>query len=432
MTQAEKDLWLWKYAKLSQEERDELWMTLGISGLRKLELRIYEDYWKQCRTVAFSGIAAIVFALIILFAKRPLTVVWVGLLFGLMALGIMALSVAYSDEIPASLYAKHGREVVSKKLEQKRKRIRQQAAEVAKRGFTLSGARSYYQACLQHNIPDLETESRRQKALLLAKSKDEWNFPDVETHYMRMFETGKKREAALRDMKARKEEAKRRKKEEQALERKIRNARAREQAAVEWNDSLSGLTGQEKRRRILQRPFDNANKRLNQANAALEAEINRRVFQEGAYLNMDDRRELAKTFGIPDLENKVHKLERPLEELKLKLTDETIPARTLMDALEVSATAGASKSGAVAVDVSVRAKRDFLIADEVKAVIDGGFVGELFQNGESVGSAYIPLPSMGISVKSGQIHLTGYCPTADGNQTYEVRLSPDRLWLIER
>ena len=136
--------------------------------------------------------------------------------------------------------------------------------------------------------------------------------------------------------------------------------------------------------------------------------------------------------GILGLRSEISSLERQMEDLKIKLTDETVPAQTLMDALEVSADAKESPSGAAAVRVCARATKDFLIEGEAQAVIDGGFVAELLRDGNVVGNAHIPLPTMGICAKDGWLELTGYCLALDGSQTYDVRLSPKRLWLIER
>ena len=361
-------------------------------------------------------------------------------------------------------------------LDSERKAQEREDAEVAKRGFTTEAALSYYDACLSRNIPDLETEIRRQKALLLAQSKDEWNFPDIGEHYAEMFLSGKAQADELEAQERRAE-----------LQERIKEYRPAESAAVALNESLSELSGREKRRHILQTQLDDARRRLKGA----EAEKTRQAQAEGdafraqaaLYQAMSEKEKdwalhagladgiagpgagfavatqiqaenaairqrnenLRKAifasslptansdfYGTDDLRRTVSALERQMEDLNIKLTDETVPAQTLMDALETSAFAQESDSGAAAVSVGVRATKDFLIAGEAQAAIDGGFSAELLRDGEVVGNAYIPLPTMGICAKDGWLKLTGYCLALDGSQTYDVRLSPKRLWLIER
>lgn len=66
--------------------------------------------------------------------------------------------------------------------------------EEQKLGFTYQAADSFYAECLKKKISDpIGNKADSQRALLLAKTKDQWNIPNVEERYMELFRIGQQR-----------------------------------------------------------------------------------------------------------------------------------------------------------------------------------------------------------------------------------------------
>lgn len=125
-------------------------------------------------------------------------------------------------------------------------------------------------------------------------------------------------------------------------------------------------------------------------------------------------------------------LERQLEATKLKLTDENIPKKELMDSIKVQKlSVTATEGGLIAVSAEVCPTKEWKIADEVSGRIDGTIEAKIYQNDKEVGHAYLTLPLFGLPYDEPTM-LKGICTKEYTAGTYRAELEGAALWVIEK
>lgn len=338
--------------------------------------------------------------------------------------------------------------------------------EEQKLGFTYQAAESFYAECLKNNITNL-TSSRAncQRALLLAKSKKDWNIPNVEKRYMELFNVGRQRALEARQREA---------------DKKLDAVRAVEARRAAKAEELSEYRGREKRAKMLQDNLQEAERRLN---AALQAN----VMAWGAMKNLSDasmekekdwsiaagvasgiggvvagaavagdiasqnagirqRNEARKaafadqseaffnetTRSNRDARGAVDKLKRQINETKLKLTDESLPAEQLMRYLKVENLSATPTEGEyIGVTAQVSYRKKLRVVEDVNGQIDGAIAAKIYRGDKEIGKAYLILPVFGLPYEK-PTQLEGICTERYTAGEYRVELEPINLWLIEK
>lgn len=114
---------------------------------------------------------------------------------GVLFVALLLISIWVYKYAVSYYFGKENAKAHQRKNDEKMAEIRRgEMLEEQKLGFTYQAAESFYAECLKNNITNL-TSSRAncQRALLLAKSKKDWDIPNVEKRYMELFNVGRQR-----------------------------------------------------------------------------------------------------------------------------------------------------------------------------------------------------------------------------------------------
>ena len=132
-----------------------------------------------------------------------------------------------------------------------------------------------------------------------------------------------------------------------------------------------------------------------------------------------------------DYEREADKLQDSIDDAKIKLVSDT-PSDKVFSYINVSKkTVEISETGAftITADIKINAHKRMLQIGNASGVIDGTIEAEMYQNGRSVGSALMVLPTFGVkdtaTVKGIAI------ADAVTTKPYEIKFKPYRLWIIE-
>ncbi len=386
---------------------------------------------------------------------------------GVLFVALLLISIWVYKYAVSYYFGKENAKAHQRKNDEKMAEIRRgEMLEEQKLGFTYQAAESFYAECLKNNITNL-TSSRAncQRALLLAKSKKDWNIPNVEKRYMELFNVGRQRALEARQREA---------------DKKLDAVRAVEARRAAKAEELSEYRGREKRAKMLQDNLQEAERRLN---AALQAN----VMAWGAMKNLSDasmekekdwsiaagvasgiggvvagaavagdiasqnagirqRNEARKaafadqseaffnetTRSNRDARGAVDKLKRQINETKLKLTDESLPAEQLMRYLKVENLSATPTEGEyIGVTAQVSYRKKLRVVEDVNGQIDGAVAAKIYRGDKEIGKAYLILPVFGLPYEK-PTQLEGICTERYTAGEYRVELKPINLWLIEK
>lgn len=90
-----------------------------------------------------------------------------------------------------------------------------------------------------------------------------------------------------------------------------------------------------------------------------------------------------------------------------------------------------SQTGAFTVQASVKLRNNFVIFDNIQAVVDGTICADLYQEGNKVGSALLVLPTFGVDKQKTTIKGISLDGAILG-VPYEVKFTPYLLWEMEK
>lgn len=307
----------------------------------------------------------------------------------------------------------------------------------------------YYLACKNEGLESLYTQSQKEKAKLIAKSilgeKGAENYEEI-------FEEGKKQEAE--NIKA------------------ARNIELQEQRAEErdiWRrmDRFSDCVGRDKRVRMLQQEM-NANietakiyRKGGQAILSLSQQkeiswgltggfasgiagpaagiaaashtqaTNAQIRQQNAEYMRLNGPAIANSYNYAhQCEERVKELRAAIEKIKIKLVED-IPESELIEKLYFeNEQVTFSETGALTIQVSVKASAGVMIFDSTPACIDGTIQAEFYQNDKVVGKALMVLPKYGIRQR--ECTLQGMCLSGVNQDIpFNVKYEPYHLWAME-
>lgn len=132
-----------------------------------------------------------------------------------------------------------------------------------------------------------------------------------------------------------------------------------------------------------------------------------------------------------EYEDSAKKIQPLIDEAKIKLVTDT-PKDKVLDRLDIKLKdVSISQTGAFTVQASVKLRNNFVIFDNIHAVVDGTICADLYQEGNKVGSALLVLPTFGVDKQ--ETTIKGIC--LDGaiqGVPYEVKFTPYLLWEMER
>ena len=124
--------------------------------------------------------------------------------------------------------------------------------------------------------------------------------------------------------------------------------------------------------------------------------------------------------------------EAELNALKEKVVLDDVSSAELEKLLEVTSCSAVKNENNV-VKVTFELKNNFIadVPEEVRIVVDGMYVAEIFAGDTCVGQADIPLPLYGVECgKTAQV--TGYCNRyMEKEQVYTVKIKKASLWAME-
>ena len=132
-----------------------------------------------------------------------------------------------------------------------------------------------------------------------------------------------------------------------------------------------------------------------------------------------------------EYEDAAKKIQPLVDEAKIKLVTDT-PKDKVLDRLDIKLKdISISQTGAFTVQASVKLRNNFVIFDNIHAVVDGTICADLYQEGNKVGSALLVLPTFGVDKQ--ETTIKGISP--DGailGVPYEVKFTPYLLWEMEK
>lgn len=132
-----------------------------------------------------------------------------------------------------------------------------------------------------------------------------------------------------------------------------------------------------------------------------------------------------------EYEDSAKKMQPLVDEAKIKLVTDT-PKDKVLDRLDIKLKdVSISQTGAFTVQASVKLRNNFVIFDNIHAVVDGTICADLYQEGNKVGSALLVLPTFGVDKQ--ETTIKGIC--LDGaiqGVPYEVKFTPYLLWEMEQ
>lgn len=130
-----------------------------------------------------------------------------------------------------------------------------------------------------------------------------------------------------------------------------------------------------------------------------------------------------------DYYSKASKLEREIDNTKTKLVSDDSPEDCLNRLAFSNARVSVTEAGSVIVETTVSCE-PFLIFDDVKAVVDGTIMADIFDGNKKIGSAPLVLPKYGAGAKT---KLKGMCLyVGKKDKKYKVQYRATNLWAMER
>lgn len=133
-------------------------------------------------------------------------------------------------------------------------------------------------------------------------------------------------------------------------------------------------------------------------------------------------------YRIADIDNEIEKLQKSKQDLDILLVEE-IPENKLLKYISPKVLSKeTTESGAINMRIQTQASTDFLIYDDVPAVVDGSIKVLLMNGNEVAGTAYFSLPFSGSEEQS---NVSVVCREVNGTVT-EILFEPYHLWAIER
>lgn len=119
-----------------------------------------------------------------------------------------------------------------------------------------------------------------------------------------------------------------------------------------------------------------------------------------------------------------------IENIKLKLVAD-VPASELMKKITFSNTdVLVSETGAAMVCTSASLEPDFVIFEDVPAVVDGTIIAGIYDGDQLCGTARMVLPVFGLGQ---DIPLNGIClEGCEPGKNYTVVFTPKHLWAMEK
>lgn len=132
-----------------------------------------------------------------------------------------------------------------------------------------------------------------------------------------------------------------------------------------------------------------------------------------------------------EYEDAAKKIQPLVDEAKIKLVTDT-PKDKVLDRLDIKLKdISISQTGAFTVQASVKLRNNFVIFDNIHAVVDGTICADLYQEGNKVGSALLVLPTFGVDKQETTIKGISLDGAIQG-VPYEVKFTPYLLWEMEK
>lgn len=132
-----------------------------------------------------------------------------------------------------------------------------------------------------------------------------------------------------------------------------------------------------------------------------------------------------------EYEDAAKKMQPLVDEAKIKLVTDT-PKDKVLDRLDIKLKdISISQTGAFTVQASVKLRNNFVIFDNIQAVVDGTICADLYQEGNKVGSALLVLPTFGVDKQKTTIKGISLDGAILG-VPYEVKFTPYLLWEMEK
>lgn len=132
-----------------------------------------------------------------------------------------------------------------------------------------------------------------------------------------------------------------------------------------------------------------------------------------------------------DYEREADKLQYSVDDAKIKLVSE-LPSEKVFSYIDIfEKTIEISETGSftITADIEVNADKRLLEIGNADGVIDGTIEAEMYQNGRSVGSALMVLPTFGVKEKA---TIEGIAiADAKAGKPYEITFKPYKLWIME-
>ena len=123
--------------------------------------------------------------------------------------------------------------------------------------------------------------------------------------------------------------------------------------------------------------------------------------------------------------------DKMIEESKLKLVSNDSAQVCFSKLVFEEPTVNVSETGTCRVGVSIRAKENLLIFDDVDAVIDGTIIASIYDGQRKIGTAKLVLPTFGIDSTGYYVEGMSLFSGTKG-ASYMVRFDAEKLWAMER